>query len=387
MTVLVDNVAIAAFCDRLRKAPYIAIDTEFMRERTFWPRLCLVQIAVPDEAAAIDPLAEGVDLQPLYDLLADPAVIKVFHAARQDVELFFHLTGRIPLPLFDTQVAAMVCGFGESASYEILAQKFARASVDKSSRFTDWSRRPLTRKQIDYALSDVLHLRVIYEKLRRRLDETGRESWLADEMAILTDKATYRSDPEAAWRRLKPRSSNARFLNVLKSVAAWREREAQARDLPRNRLLRDEAIAEIAAHPPSDAAGLRTIRMVPSGFAEGRLGPGLLAAVAEGLAAPADAAPKLERPEPLPNGLGPLTELLRVLLKMKCDEHGVAQKLVAAMPDLERIAAADDAEVPALSGWRREVFGDAALALKQGRLALAADGKRVRLIGLPGLQQ
>jgi ribonuclease D len=382
MTILTASSDVALLCARLRAEPYITIDTEFLRERTFWPKLCLLQLASPKEAAAIDPLADGMDLAPVFALLDDPAVLKVFHAARQDMEIFFHLTGRLPHPIFDTQVAAMVCGFGESVSYETLAARLAKASVDKSSRFTDWSHRPLSDKQLAYALSDVTHLRKIYEKLAAKLAATERAAWVESEMDVLTDPKTYRIDPENAWRRLKPRTSQPRFLNVLRAVAAWRENEAQARDVPRGRILKDEALMEIAAHPPADAAQLARIRMVGSGFAEGKLGPSLLAAVKSGVErAPAEA-PAFERPDALPNGLGPLIELLRVLLKMKCDEHDVAQKLVATSGDLERVAADDAADVPALQGWRREVFGEAALALKHGRLALAAEGRKVRLVAL-----
>lgn len=382
MPILTAAADVAALCRRLHAAPYVAIDTEFMRERTFWPKLCLVQVASAEEAWAIDPLADGMDLAPLYALLDDPQVLKVFHAARQDIEIFFHQTGRLPHPIFDTQVAAMVCGFGESVSYETLAARLAKATVDKSSRFTDWSHRPLTEKQIAYALSDVTHLRKIYEKLAAKLQATGRSSWVESEMDVLTSPATYRIEPANAWRRLKPRSSHPRFLNVLQAVAAWRESEAQGRDLPRGRVLKDEALLEIAAHPPADALQLSRIRMVGTGFAEGKLGPSLLAAVQTGLAQPASAAPTLERPDALPNGLGPLIELLRVLLKMKCDEHDVAQKLVATSSDLERVAADDAADVPALQGWRREIFGEAALALKHGRLGLAAEGRKVKLVAL-----
>jgi ribonuclease D len=382
MTILTASSDVALLCARLRAEPYITIDTEFLRERTFWPKLCLLQLASPKEAAAIDPLADGMDLAPVVALLDDPKVLKVFHAARQDMEIFFHLTGRLPHPIFDTQVAAMVCGFGESVSYETLAARLAKASVDKSSRFTDWSHRPLSDKQLAYALSDVTHLRKIYEKLAAKLQATGRSAWVASEMDILTDPKTYAVDPESAWRRLKPRTSQPRFLNVLRAVAAWRENEARNRDVPRGRILKDEALMEIAAHPPADAAQLARIRMVGSGFAEGKLGPSLLAVVKEGVERSPNDAPSFERPEALPNGLGPLIELLRVLLKMKCDEHDVAQKLVATSSDLERIAADDGADVPALQGWRRDIFGEAALALKGGRLALAAEGRRVRLVAL-----
>lgn len=385
MTMIADSQALAALCSRLSSAPYVTVDTEFMRERTFWPHLCLVQIAGPDEAVAVDPLAEGMDLSPLFDLMTDRSVLKVFHAARQDVEIFHHLSGKVPAPIFDTQVAAMVCGFGESASYETLAAKLARARIDKSSRFTDWARRPLSPRQVRYALADVTHLRVIYEKLARRLEDNGRTEWLAEEMATLTDPATYELHPEDAWRRLKTRSVNPRFLGILRELAAWREKEAQTRDIPRRRVIRDEALIEIAAHPPSTAAELERVRGLPARFASSPRGEAVLEAVRRGLALPEDALPQIERPQALPRGLAPLVDLLKVLLKARCEAHGVAHKLVASAADLERIALGGEAPVPALKGWRREIFGADALELVRGRLALAANGGKVRLVPLDPL--
>ncbi len=375
--------ALARLCERLAVSPYVTVDTEFMRENTYWPLLCLVQLAGPEEAAAIDPLAPGIDLAPLFALMQNKAVLKVFHAARQDVEIFCHLAGAVPTPLFDTQVAAMVCGFGEQAGYETLATQLAHAKIDKSSRFTDWSRRPLSERQIEYALSDVTHLRVVYEKLSRRLAKSGRESWLAEEEAILTDPRTYAVQPDEAWRRIKTRSAKPRFLAVLMEIAAWREAEAQARDLPRGRLLRDEALLEIAGDPPRSVEALGRVRSLSRSMAEGRMGADILAAVQRALALPAEALPVPELSPALPRGIGPLVELLKVLLKAKCEAHDVAQKLVASTADLERIAAEDEAEVPALRGWRHEVFGADALALKAGRLALAAEKRQVRLVALP----
>jgi ribonuclease D len=383
MTLITTTEDLDAFCRRVKGSDYITVDTEFMREKTFWPKLCLVQIAGEEEAAAVDPLAEGIDLSPLFDLLADPGVLKVFHAARQDVEIFYHLTGRIPEPLFDTQVAAMVCGFGESVGYETLIAKLAGARVDKSSRFTDWSNRPLTERQLAYALSDVTHLRPAYEKLRKRLARTGRAHWLDEEMAVLTDPATYRVEPEEAWRRLKVRSDKPRFLAILRELAAWREREAQRKDIPRSRVLRDEALLEIASHAPATVDDLARTRGLGRSVAEGRWGQELLAAVQRGRDLPPEEGPSVEpRIEP-PPGLAPIVELLRVLLKMKCEEQQVATKLVANAGDLEAIAADDEAPVPALRGWRRELFGEDALALKHGRLALAIRDKRVRIVPVP----
>ncbi|HLY56232.1 MAG TPA: ribonuclease D [Stellaceae bacterium] len=380
MTLITENGQLSAFCRRLSSAEFITVDTEFMRDKTYWPLLCLVQVAGPDDSAAIDPLAPGIDLAPLFALLADPSVLKVFHAARQDIEIFFHLTGGVPAPVFDTQVAAMVCGFGDSASYETLASKLAQARIDKSARFTDWAHRPLTQRQLEYAMADVTYLRTVYAKLRRRLDRTGRESWLDEEMATLTDPATYRLDPDEAWKRLKSRSGNRRFLAVLKEVARWRELAAQQRDIPRSRILRDESLLEIAAHPPGNVEDLARIRGLGRPVAEGRLGGEILAAVARGVAMPESAAPDPAPRTDLPNGLGPLIDLLRVLLKLRCEEHDVAQKLVASASDLELIAADDVADVAALHGWRADIYGHDALALKHGALALTARGKSIEVV-------
>ena len=382
MTVIADSAALAEFCRNQMRADYVTVDTEFIRDNSYWPQLCVVQIAGPAEAALIDPLVPGIDLQPILELLANREVLKVFHAARQDVEIFFHLTGRVPQPIFDTQVAAMVCGFGEQASLETLAQRLAGISIDKSSRFTDWSHRPLSERQIRYALDDVVHLRPIYERLREQLEQNRRASWLEDEMALLTDPATYRVDAGDAWRRLKVRAGKPRFLAVLKEVAAWREEEAQRRDMPRNRLIRDEALLEIAAHAPTNVQDLARTRGLSRGVAEGRFGQGLIVAVERALAKPEADWPKPEPKPILPQGLAPLIDLLRVLLKSKCEAAGVAQKLVASAADLEAIAADDQAEVPALTGWRRKLFGEDALALKHGALALSAKGNRISIIPL-----
>lgn len=379
---ITDTKALAEFCKRLSAESFITVDTEFMRERTYWSQLCLIQVAGSAEAFAVDPLAPGIDLTPLYELFADERVLKVFHAARQDLEIFLQATGTLPKPLFDTQVAAMVCGFGDSIGYEPLAAQLAGARIDKSMRFTDWSLRPLSEKQIKYALADVTHLRVVYEKLQAKLAANGRASWLDDEMAELTSPATYQLAPEDAWRRLKSRSGNAKFLTVLREIAAWREREAQERDIPRQRILRDEAVMEIAANHPATIAELARTRGLSKGVVEGKMGAGIMDAVARGLAQPEDTAPKaLERID-VPRGLMPVVELLKVLLKMKCDQHDVAQKLIAGSSDIEAIAVDDNADVPALKGWRREVFGEDALRLKHGGVGLAfcTDGRRLRLI-------
>ena len=379
---IVDSAELAAFCQRLSSAPFVTVDTEFMREKTYYPQLCLVQLAGPDEARAVDPLAPGIDLAPLFALLANANVLKVFHAARQDVEIFLHLSDTVPAPLFDTQVAAMVCGFGDSVGYETLASQLAKARIDKTMRFTDWSLRPLTEKQIQYALADVTHLRVVYEKLVRKLEKNGRIGWLVDEMTELAQPGTYRTAPDDAWKRLKPRSSSPKFLAVLKELAAWREREAQERDIPRQRMLRDETLMEIAAHHPSGVEELARTRGMAKGMVEGRMGAAILEAVKRGLALPEDQIPKPTERVELPRGLGPVVDLLKVLLKMKCDAHDVASKLVANSADIDAIAADDDAQVAALQGWRRELFGNDALALKHGRLALGfcTDGRKLRLV-------
>ena len=374
--------ALAALCQRLATHPYIAIDTEFLRERTYYPILCLVQVASHDEAVAIDPMAEGISLDPLYELLANQKVLKVFHAARQDIEIFVHKTGHVPAPLFDTQVAAMVCGFGDSVSYETLVAKLTGQRLDKSSRFSDWSHRPLTDRQLTYALADVVPLCTIYEKMEKRLEATGRRDWLAEEWALLTNIATYQPNPDDAWRRLKPKTAKPKVLAMLAELAAWRELEAQRRDVPRQRILKDEALLDIAHQAPKTLQELSRVRLVPQGFAEGKLGGEVMAAVERGRHR---TPPRMEdeaRFEP-PPGRIPLVDLLKVLLKLRCEDYEVAQKLVASSGDIEMLAATDQADIPALHGWRREVFGDAALKLKAGGLALAGRNGRIEVIELP----
>jgi ribonuclease D len=383
MNLITDSAALAQFCERQKGAEFITVDTEFMRERTYWPILCLVQIAGPQEAAAIDTLAPGIDLVALLALMNDTATLKVFHASRQDLEIFYHLSGAVPEPLFDTQIAAMVCGFGDSVSYETLVHKLAGAALDKASRFTDWSHRPLTERQISYALGDVIHLRTVYERMQQRLAKNGRASWFAEEMAALADATLYRTEPAEAWRRFRLRGrADSRFLAVLRSLAGWREAAAQQRDLPRQRILRDEALIEIASHAPRSVEALARTRGLGRGIAEGRLGKEILDAVAKGIADPNPPLAVAQKAQN-PPGLGPLIELLRVLLKQRCEDFEVAQKLVASADDLEAIAADDQAEVPALSGWRREVFGADALALKHGALALTAGRNGIELVALP----
>lgn len=380
MPLITETDALAAFCARMRAAErFVAFDTEFMRDRTYWPRLCLVQAAGAEEAVAIDALAPGIDLAPLLELMADAAVLKVMHAARQDLEIF-HRLGQLPTPFFDTQVAAMVCGFGEEVAYETLVNKLAKAQLDKSSRFTDWSRRPLSEAQVRYALGDVTHLRVIHERLAARIEETGRMGWVAEEMAALTAPALYENPPGEAWRRLKLRSRDARFVAVVQALAAWREILAQRRDLPRARILRDDILLEVAANRPRTVEELRALDRVSL---DRESAARAVAAVQAALALPKDELPRLPEPALLPRGIGPTVDLLRVLLKHRCEEAEVAQRLVAGTADLEAIAVDDAAaDVPALHGWRRAIFGEDALALTGGRLALAVRGRRPVVIRL-----
>lgn len=382
MEVITTTSDLAAACERLAGCGFVCIDTEFMRETTFWPDLCLIQMAGGEEEIVVDTLAPGLELAPFFELMADSRVLKVFHAARQDIEIIHYLAGIIPYPIFDTQVAAMVCGFGEQVGYDTLARKVTGAKIDKAFRFADWSKRPLGERQLEYALADVTHLRQIYEELHHKLTESGRARWLDEEMANLTNPETYRLDPLSAWQRLKPRSSDRRYLAVLREVAAWREHEAQRRDVPRNRILRDEQIQDIAARRPQSAEQLAQTRGLGRDFARGRAGAGVLKAVERALSRPGDQQPVPTPKQELPQGLGPVVELLKVLLKAKCEAHGVAQKLVATTSELERIAADDKADVAALHGWRYEIFGAEALALKHGRLALSADRQSVRIVPL-----
>jgi ribonuclease D len=382
MELITTTEELAAFCKPLAKAEFITVDTEFMRERTYWPKLCLAQVAGPEEAAAIDALAEGIDLSPLDELMANPKVLKVFHAARQDLEIFYLRMNKVPGPLFDTQVAAMVCGHGEAASYESLATKLAKARIDKSSRFTDWSRRPLSERQITYAISDVTHLRVVYEHLRRQLEKTGRLDWITEEMAVLNDPGTYRADPEQAWRRLKPRGASPRLLGTLKEVAAWRERTAQRIDIPRQRLLRDEQLLEIASHAPKGVEELALTRGLGRGFAEGWQGREILEAIDKARKMPDSQLPSRERPPEQLRAPGAVVDLLRTLLRLKAEQADVAARLVASADEIDRLAAGKR-DLHVLHGWRNEIFGKDAVALLEGRVALSLDGDHARLLPVP----
>jgi ribonuclease D len=362
---------LAAVCAKLSTAPFIAVDTEFMREQTFWPRLCLVQIASGDMEVLIDSLAPELDLKPFFDLMVDENVLKVFHSARQDIEIVHHLAGVLPHPIFDTQVAAMVCGFGEAVSYSMLVKRLLGRNLDKTSRFTDWSRRPLTERQLTYAAGDVTHLRDLYPKLRAQLDQSERASWLSEEMAILTDPATYELHPEHAWRRLKMRIKTPKALAILMELAAWREREAQTQDVPRSRVLKDDALYDIAGQAPRTAEELGSLRSLHNGFARSQRGRAVLEAVQRGLDRDPTTIPPLRRGEPMPPEAQAVVDLLRVLLKATAGRHGVAPKLIATSDELEQIARSDDADAAALRGWRRKLFGEDALALKRGDLSLA----------------
>lgn len=386
MTLISDSAALAEFCHRQRKAPFIAVDTEFLRDKTYWPHLCLIQIAGPSEAAAIDCLVKEMDLSPLYDLLFDPNVLKVFHAGRQDVEIFYHRLGRVPEPCEDTQIMAMVCGFGESVGYEGLIQKLLGVNVDKSSRFTDWSQRPLSDKQMRYALADVVHLRTAYELLTQQIENSGRKTWIAEEMGIFRDPSTYSLDPRESWRRLKPRSDKGRYLAILREIAAWRETEARRRNIPRGRVLRDDVLVEIAAGAPQTIEALARLRGLNKGFADSPDGTAVLSAIETALALPRAEWPTLPSKSDQTEDVSPIVELLRLLLKICSTQSGVAPKLLANTDDLYEIALRNEAKVPALTGWRYDIFGRHALDMKHGRIALGADQGRVAFLPVGGLK-
>jgi ribonuclease D len=379
-TLVTDSATLAALCDRLATETFVTVDTEFMRERTYWPELCVVQLAGTNDVAVVDAQAAGLDLAPLGALLANPAVTKVFHAARQDVEIFLQLFGAVPAPLFDTQVAAMVAGFGDQVGYDSLVGALTGGHIDKAHRFSDWSVRPLSPAQVAYAAADVTWLRQVYERLAARLEKEGRDAWVAEELAILANPATYRPDPDTIWERLRPRTSNRRMLGALRAAAAWREREAQRVNIPRQRLVRDESLLELAATAPSTAEALSRVRGISRGFAEGSAGQGLLAALAEAAALPEDALPDGRTPREGPKASPALVALLKVLLAEKAESHDVAPKLLASADDLDRLATEDQPNIPALHGWRHTVFGEDALALKAGRIALGVSGRRIKLI-------
>jgi ribonuclease D len=377
MSMITSSVELAAVCKRLSRSEYVTVDTEFMREATYWPRLCVIQMAGPEEAVIVDAMAPNLDLDPFFRLMANERVMKVFHAARQDIEIVFHRGGLIPHPIFDTQVAAMVCGFGDSISYDQLVHRLTGARIDKSSRFTDWGRRPLSERQIEYALADVTHLRDVYQALDARLEEQGRAEWVQEEMGVLTSPSTYQLEPAEAWKRLKMRVRKPIELAILQEVAAWREREAQARDVPRSRVIKDDAIYEIASQQPTTSAALGHLRTIPRGFERSRSAEDILAAVRRALEVPKEQLPRVPKYRPAANGNGAAVDLLKVLLKMISESHGVASKIIATVDDLEAIAGDDGADVPAMHGWRRELFGETALKLKHGEIALAVESNHV----------
>jgi ribonuclease D len=375
--------ALEEACTKLAQSDFITIDTEFLRETTFWPQLCLIQMASPTVEVLVDPLAKGLDLKPFFELMANPAVIKVFHAARQDIEIVYHLGNLVPHPIFDTQVAAMVCGFGDSVSYDQLVNRIKNIQIDKSSRFTDWSHRPLSEKQLDYALADVTHLRDVYLFLKQKLEEDGRALWLTEEMAILESPQTYDMHPDDAWLRLRSRLRKPQELAVLKTVAAWREREARSRNVPRSRVLKDDAIFEIAQQQPKDAEAMGRLRTVPKGWERSASGAAIIEAVNAALALPKTDMPQAPKHVHVPEGTAAAVELLKVLLKLISDKEGVAAKVIANTDDLEKIAAeGEGAQVAALSGWRRDLFGDTALKLIGGGVALRFVNKKVEAVEL-----
>ncbi len=376
MELITTTQELADTCDRLARHRYITVDTEFLRETTYYPLLCVAQMASAEEAVVIDALAEGLDLKPFYELMANEHVLKVFHAARQDIEIVWHEAGLIPHPIFDTQVAAMVLGYGDSISYDQLVQRITGDTLDKSHRFTDWSKRPLSPAQVKYAISDVTHLRDVFEALDADLHQRARADWVGEEMEVLTSPDTYRVEPELAWQRLKTRARKPKELAVLMEVAAWREREAQTRDVPRGRVLKDDVVGEIAQQAPTTVERLAGLRSLPRGFERSKWGQDILQAVARGLARDPKSLPRIERQRGGGNGAATV-ELLKVLLRMTSERHAVAAKVIATIDELEQIANDDNADVPALHGWRRDLFGEKALALKHGKLSLAVENGKV----------
>ncbi len=380
MNIITDTKSLEDICQKLAQQNYMTIDTEFIREKTYFPNLCLIQVANDDVEAIIDPLADGIDLAPLFKLLQNKNVLKVMHGGRQDVEIFYHLSGQIPTPLFDTQIAGMVVGLGDQIGYESLIKKTLNIQIDKGSRFTDWARRPLTDKQLAYALADVTHLRLAYKNILEEMEKDGRSAWVMEEMDILTSPDTYENPPESAWERVKINTRKKSALGVLKSVAAWREETAQSENKPRGRILKDNALREIALHPPKKPDGLRKIRGIHPSFFDKKRGEPLLEAVQNGLKMDADELPDRQKPKPLPSHIGPVVEMLRVLLRIKCEKYDVAPKLLANTSDLEQIAAyGKKADVRAMRGWRFEMFGQKALDMKAGKIGLVIEGRKIAL--------
>ncbi|GGZ40081.1 ribonuclease D [Asticcacaulis endophyticus] len=381
MSPITNTDELISFCELISKAPFITVDTEFMRETTYWPKLCLIQAASADHAAIIDPLAKDLDLQPFLDVLANSDILKVFHACRQDIEIFYNL-GVLPAPVFDTQVAAMAAGYGDQVAYDSLVRQVLKVEIDKGSRFTDWSRRPLSEQQLTYALGDVTHLAKVYPKLKASLEKVERFEWVSEEMKGLIDPSLYNTDPLDAWRRLRPRKSSPKYLAVFAQTAAWRERTAQERDQPRGRILKDEGIDEIATQLPTDPAAFDRMRSTPKGFGASKFGVELIEIIQAAIKEPEKFAPKMDKSAPPVQVPASVVELLKVLLRIRCEEEGVAPKLIATVAELEKIALDDNADVPSLQGWRRKVFGEDALRLKRGELALVLNGPKVELVEL-----
>lgn len=380
METITDNDSLAKACAKFKTSRYITIDTEFLRETTFWSKLCLIQVAMPGYEAIIDPLAEGIDLTDFFDLLRDENIIKVMHGCRQDIEIFHKEANFIAAPLMDTQVMAMVCGFGDAASYETLVRKICNETIDKGARFTDWSNRPLSEKQLTYAVADVTHLRDIFEKLEARLKETGRTDWVLEEMAILTDPETYKQLPENAWKRMRMQDKRPRVMGTLIAVSKWREIKAQERNVPRPRILKDDVIREIALQGPKKLEALEKLRSIPKGYSKSKNLDGLLEAIAEGMKMDKKDLPDM--PDAVENrpGIGPLIDLLKVLLKRCCEENDVAPKLIANVSELERIASDEKPDVKAMKGWRYEIFGEDALKIKTGKIGLSCINDKVVLV-------
>lgn len=385
MKIIKTTEELQAFCDAAAAYDYVTVDTEFLRERTYFSKLCLVQLAyasdAEDAAVLVDPLEEGLSLDPLYALFQEPSVVKVFHAARQDLEIFFLDSGVFPQPLFDTQVAAMVCGFGEQVGYETLVRRIAKQSLDKSSRFTDWSRRPLSKAQLSYALGDVTHLRQIYEVLAKQIEDSGRGRWVEEEIAILLAPETYVTEPEDAWRRVKTRTQTPKYLAMVKALAAFREEMARKQNIPRNRIFKDDALIELASNKPKSMEELGRSRLLLREARKGEIAEGILAAVQRGLDMPEDEMPRPDRSRDRLHVNPALADLLRVLLKAKSEKAGVAAKLIAPSADLDALAAGER-DIAALKGWRHEVFGADAIRLCEGKIALAAKGQDVEVVSL-----
>lgn len=391
MRIITTTDELQSICEHLARAEFVTVDTEFLRESTFWPELCLIQCATPQsnggEGYIIDPLADDLDLGPFFDLMANESVVKVFHAARQDIEIIYKLGNLIPSPVFDTQIAASVSGYGDSISYDQLVYKITGATVDKSSRFTDWKRRPLTEKQLNYAIADVTHLRKVYQKLKSSLEEQDRSDWVSEELDVLTSRETYEMPPENAWRRLKLRVRKPRDLMMLKRLAEWREFEAQRNNVPRGRIIKDEAIYEISGNPPRKPDDLEKYRGLSRGFDKNRWGSAILDIAEEVFATPKEQLPKLPRQRQAPEGCSAATEMLKLLLKLVAEQNGVAAKIIATVDELEKIAADDDADVSALKGWRRQVFGNRALRLKHGKVAISYQNRKIVMVDLEGGNQ